>query len=119
MGQPMEQALRTCLLSMNAARELGISDPVLADVYYLALLRFIGCTADAHDAAAAAGGDEISDRAGLAPVLLGDMSEFVTHMVRRFAAGSPPLTRFRLLAALKEELDDFLRGGDFNSWGSR
>jgi HD-GYP domain-containing protein (c-di-GMP phosphodiesterase class II) len=98
MGQEMEQALRTCLLSMNAARELGISGPDLADSYYLALLRFVGCTADAHEAAAAAGGDEISDRAGIAPVIMADMPEFMVYMVRHFAAGSPPLTRLRLLA---------------------
>src|SRR5688572_15152523 len=97
MGQPMEQALRTCLLSMNAASELGTSGPDLADVYYLALLRFVGCTADAHEAAAATGGDEIRDRASLAPVLMADMPEFMAHMLRHFAAGSPPLTRLRLL----------------------
>jgi HD-GYP domain-containing protein (c-di-GMP phosphodiesterase class II)/DNA-binding CsgD family transcriptional regulator len=99
MGQPMEQALRTCLLSMKAGRELGIPDPDLADVYYLALLRFVGCTADAHEAASAAGGDEISDRAGIAPVLMADMPEYMAYMVRHFAEGNPPLTRLRLLAA--------------------
>jgi len=30
------------------------------------LLRFVGCTADAHEAPVAAGGDEIAERAGLA-----------------------------------------------------
>ena len=99
MGQPLEQALRTCVLSMNAARELRVPETDLTQVYYLALLRFVGCTADAHETAAAAGGDEISDRAGLAPVIMGDTAEFLSHMVRHFAAGTPTLTRLKLLAA--------------------
>ncbi len=98
MGQPMEQALRTCLLSMNAARELGLPGRDLADVYYLALLRFVGCTSDAHEAAAAVGGDDISDRAGIAPVIMADMPEYLAYMVRHFAADSPLVTRLRLLA---------------------
>jgi HD-GYP domain-containing protein (c-di-GMP phosphodiesterase class II)/DNA-binding CsgD family transcriptional regulator len=98
MGQPMEQALSTCLLSTKVAGELGVSGSDLSDVYYLALLRFIGCTADAHEAAAAAGGDEISDHAGMATVIMGDSRELLGYMLRHFAAGNPPITRLRLLA---------------------
>jgi HD-GYP domain-containing protein (c-di-GMP phosphodiesterase class II) len=103
MGQPMEQALRTCLLAMKAARALGLSGPDLVDVYYLALLRFVGCTADAHEAAASAGGDEIGDRAAIAPAIMGDTGEFMRYLLREFAAGSPPLTRLRLVAAAVAE----------------
>lgn len=103
MGQPMEQALRTCLLSMHAARDTGLRDAALAEVYYLALLRFVGCTADAHEASAASGGDEIADRAGMATVIMGDTPEVLRHLLRHFAAGSPPLTRVRLLTATLAE----------------
>jgi HD-GYP domain-containing protein (c-di-GMP phosphodiesterase class II) len=103
IGQPMEQALRTCLLAMKTAREQGMSGPDLCDVYYLALLRFVGCTADAHEAAAATGGDEISDRAGSAPFIMAETREYLAYMLRHFAAGSPPLTRIRLLAGALAE----------------
>ena len=46
-GQPMEHALRTCRLAMTVARELGLDAGTAADVHYVALLRFLGCTADA------------------------------------------------------------------------
>lgn len=98
MGQPMEQALRTCLLSMNAARTIGLQRDGLHEVYYLALLRFIGCTSDAHEQAEEVGGDEIAWRASLAPVLGGEPTEFMRVMVARLGEESPPLTRVRLLA---------------------
>src|SRR5687767_13679315 len=75
MGQPMEQALKTCLLSMMAAKSLSVSNASQTEIYYLALLRFVGCTADAHEAARAAGGDEIDNRARLATVIMGDMGD--------------------------------------------
>jgi HD-GYP domain-containing protein (c-di-GMP phosphodiesterase class II) len=97
MGQPLEQALRTCLLAGAAGRELGLDRSDRSDVYYLALLRFVGCTSDAHEEAELVGGDEIAFRAGLAPVLMGDMTEFLGYLVRRFAADAPPLTRARIV----------------------
>ena len=97
MGQPLEQALRTCLLAGAAGRELGLERSDCSDVYYLALLRFVGCTSDAHEAAALVGGDEIAFRAGVAPVLMGDMPEFLGYLVRQFATDTPPLTRARIV----------------------
>lgn len=97
MGQPLEQALRTCLLSVAAGRKLGIAASELRDVYFLALLRFVGCTSDAHEQAALVGGDEIAFRAGVAPVMMGDTSEFLEFLVRRFATDAPPPTRARLV----------------------
>ena len=98
-GQPMEHALRTCLLATRAGRELGLDAETLSNAYYLALVRFVGCTADAHEQAINAGGDEIAYLSGLAPVLMGSMPEFLRFMVRHFAEDRPPLERARLLAA--------------------
>jgi HD-GYP domain-containing protein (c-di-GMP phosphodiesterase class II) len=103
MGQPLEQALRTCLLSVRAGELLGLTDPELADVYYLALMRFLGCTSDAHEAAQAAGGDEITDRARLAPVLMGETREFMTYLLRDFARYTGPIARLRLAARVLGE----------------
>lgn len=99
MGQPLEQALRTCFLAVAAGQALGTAPSLLATTYYLALLRFIGCTADAHEAAAQVGGDEITHRAGLAPVVMGEPPEILGYVLTHLAAGRAPLTRLRLLAA--------------------
>ncbi|TMD35635.1 MAG: metal-dependent phosphohydrolase, partial [Chloroflexi bacterium] len=69
MGQPVEQALRTCLIATALGERLGLGDEELSEVYYVALLRFLGCTADAHEFAAMVGGDDIAIRSTIAPVL--------------------------------------------------
>ena len=60
MGQPMDHALRTCVLTALAGRSLGLPDSVVSDAFYVALLRFVGCTSDAHEEAARSGGDDIA-----------------------------------------------------------
>jgi HD-GYP domain-containing protein (c-di-GMP phosphodiesterase class II) len=98
MGQPLEQALRTCLLSVAVGRELGVRTGELRDAYYLALLRFVGCTSDAHETAALVGGDEIAFRAGVAPIVMGETPEYLGYLIRDFATDTPPSTRVRLVA---------------------
>src|SRR5207248_1157527 len=62
MGQPEGQALRTCLLALGVAREMGLDHQQCADVYYVALLRFVGCNSHADQDASSAGGDEMAFR---------------------------------------------------------
>lgn len=95
MGQPMEQALRTCLLSLRLGEALGLGRDQLADVYYVALLRFLGCTADAHETGAAVGGDEIAFRSNAAPVLGGPPLEFVGRAITGLGRGRGALGRAR------------------------
>src|SRR5919204_1100195 len=103
MGQPMEQALRTCLLSLRLGERLGLGAGQLGELYYVALLRFLGCTADAHEAAAALGGDELAFRADVAPVLGGSPLEFLGRAVAGVGRERGPLARARAVAG-------FLRG---------
>jgi len=49
-GQPMEQQLPTCLLAVRLGEILGLGEDQLSDVYYVALLRWIGCTGHARAA---------------------------------------------------------------------
>jgi HD-GYP domain-containing protein (c-di-GMP phosphodiesterase class II) len=48
VGQPFEWVLRCCLVSVRLAQRLGLSEREQGDVYYLALLRHIGCTGSSH-----------------------------------------------------------------------
>ena len=70
-GQPLEHGLRTCWLSLGVSEALGSgSDAARSCVYYVALLRFLGCTSDASEIAVLAGGDEIAFNAAMAPILM-------------------------------------------------
>jgi len=100
MGQPMEQALRTCLIAVSLGDRLGLSRDELSEVYYVALLRFLGCTADAHEFAAMVGGDDVSMRAAIAPVLGGTRNEFASQVMPKVGAGKGPLRRAQLLAGM-------------------
>ncbi|MCF6733831.1 HD domain-containing phosphohydrolase [Blastococcus sp. KM273129] len=96
-GQPMEHALRTCRLATSLARELGLDPGTTSDVYYVALLRFLGCTADAPEMAHLAGGDNLEFFAGFAPVYMGSTAEGLRAVVRGAGRGQPPARRARLV----------------------
>jgi hypothetical protein len=59
LGYPDETAVRACLLSMRLAGELGAGEDEAAPIYWVTLLRYVGCTASSHEAAAILGGDDM------------------------------------------------------------
>ena len=97
VGQPMEHALRSCLLGVRLGEELGLDEQELADIYYLALLRFVGCTAN-KDVDAAVLGDEIAARAWIAALDLGQPDHVLAAFQRHLGEGEPPSRRARRLA---------------------
>ncbi|OLB74123.1 MAG: hypothetical protein AUI14_24450 [Actinobacteria bacterium 13_2_20CM_2_71_6] len=58
-GLPEEQALRTCRIALAIAERAGLGVEDRRAVFYLSLLRFVGCTATASEMAAALG-DELA-----------------------------------------------------------
>jgi HD-GYP domain-containing protein (c-di-GMP phosphodiesterase class II)/DNA-binding CsgD family transcriptional regulator len=61
-GQPLESQLRSCLLANWICEAAGFEKPVRDTVYWVALLRYVGCTGHAHEVATVFG-DEIAIRA--------------------------------------------------------
>jgi HD-GYP domain-containing protein (c-di-GMP phosphodiesterase class II)/DNA-binding CsgD family transcriptional regulator len=61
-GHPPGEAMRACLLATELVRRAGSVSATGGEVYYSALMRFAGCTATSHEAAAAFGGDDIAVR---------------------------------------------------------
>lgn len=100
MGQPLEQAVRTCLIAIELAERVGLAQDAISEVFYVALLRFLGCTADAHEFAELVGGDDIAIRLAIAPVLGGAPGEFARQVMPKIGAGQSPLRRAQLLAGM-------------------
>jgi HD domain len=88
----MEDGLAVCLLATRLAEMLGLSEPERVRVYYSALLRHIGCTAEMHMLAAAVGDDE-SMRSAFIAVDLGRPVEMFAAMMRHIGRTYPPLER--------------------------
>jgi HD-GYP domain-containing protein (c-di-GMP phosphodiesterase class II) len=96
MGQPMERGLRTCLLACRLAEQIGLDQAQRIDVYYLSLLRHVGCTAD-NQFLSAIVGDELAFRGELATRDFGDAREMLPLVLRAAGAGRPPLQRAAVL----------------------
>ncbi len=57
-GEPPGHAVRTCLIGMRLAEELGLDSPARSDLFYGLLLKDAGCTANAARMAALFGADD-------------------------------------------------------------
>jgi HD-GYP domain-containing protein (c-di-GMP phosphodiesterase class II) len=95
-GHPIERSLRSCLLALRFAGGLGLGEAQLREVYYVALLRWVGCTADVHRGELF--GDEITLGPQIDSVELWNGREMLGILWRVIGAGEPPLRRARAVA---------------------
>jgi hypothetical protein len=103
IGQPVEYALKSCVLSMRLGAELELDHATRVETYHHALLRYIGCNAET-DVMSALFGDEIALRRALAPLDAGDPAQLGPVLVRAIVgaqSGQPLLaTVWGVLKAL-------------------
>ena len=57
LGLPQEHVLRQCRIALGLAERLGLDEVERAAVYYVAMLAWVGCTADSHELAVQFGDD--------------------------------------------------------------
>ncbi|GAC1577395.1 MAG: HD domain-containing protein [Candidatus Elarobacter sp.] len=81
MGQPMAFALRSCVVAVRLGEALGYDDAQCCEIYYQALLRYIGCNAETH-AFAALFGDELALRRDFAIIDNGNLPEVLRLLAR-------------------------------------
>jgi HD-GYP domain-containing protein (c-di-GMP phosphodiesterase class II) len=103
MGQPVEHALASCVLAVRLGEAARLSSRELRDVYYQAMLRFIGCNADTEGMAAAVG-DEIALRTDVAAIDAGDRVAILKLALRHIRAGHPQASGFELLRTIAQGL---------------
>ncbi len=97
LGQPIEYLLRTCLLAMEIGVELKLGSADLSDIYFSALLRWIGCSGHAHEASRLYG-DELAARARLALLDLGNPRAVLFDALGHIGEGRPLPSRLTTLA---------------------
>lgn len=110
VGEPLEHGLRTTVIGVRLAESLGLDEQARREVYYVALLRYAGCTAESH-LDAALFGDEIAVRAAMAPVLYGSRAELFLAIARTMRAGQPARWRAVAVARALVQLQDAFRKG--------
>lgn len=97
-GFAMETALRTCVLAVQLARAAGLEGQALGDVYYTGLLRFIGCTAFAHEQAYAGAGDDLAFSRVLGMADAGNPRDVLGTIVGRLGRGAGLVARAQAVA---------------------
>lgn len=90
-GHPIERSLRSCLLAVHFADELGVGDDERREIYYVALLRWVGCTAD--ESRSEIFGDEIALGVEIDRVQLWNSTAMLGALWRLVEADQPPLRR--------------------------
>ncbi len=88
LGQPMEHLLRAWRIAAGLGAHVGLPDSEQASLFYVAMLSWVGCVADAPEVAASFG-DDIAFRADSYDVDLGGMSGYRFFLGHAGAGGSP------------------------------
>lgn len=100
-GFHAEKAVRTAVVAQRLSEAHGGSSAEQSDAYFLALLRFLGCTAFAHEEAHLyGGGEDISVRSVMGFVDPDQPMGLVRDIVRGVGKGAPLLSRAKGVATL-------------------
>ena len=79
-GLPPEHAMHACLIGTALAREVGLDEEEVADVFYATLLLHVGCTALAHESVAT-WGDDVALLGIVARTNTADPAETIANVV--------------------------------------
>src|SRR5438270_13452403 len=99
VGQPMENALRSCVLAMRLGEALGLGRAEMLTVYWSALLRHVGCNAESHSMAALFG-DEVELNRHIGLIDIGKASEMMPFLLRMLRNANAGAATFGMIAAV-------------------
>ncbi|HTI39414.1 MAG TPA: HD domain-containing phosphohydrolase [Vicinamibacterales bacterium] len=100
-GQPLESQLRSCLLATWMCEAGGFPGGVGETAYWVALLRYIGCTGHAHEVATVFG-DEIAIRARTLVHDAANPAEVMRDVVAFATAGRPEDQRDEIIRMIQQ-----------------
>jgi HD-GYP domain-containing protein (c-di-GMP phosphodiesterase class II)/DNA-binding CsgD family transcriptional regulator len=100
-GQPLESQLRSCLLATWICDAAGVDDEERESAYWVALLRYVGCTGHAHEVATVFG-DEIAIRAQTLVHDAANPTEVMRDVMAFATAGRGPEERDEIVRMIQE-----------------
>jgi HD-GYP domain-containing protein (c-di-GMP phosphodiesterase class II) len=100
-GQPLESQLRSCVLATSICDAAGFDREVRDTVYWVALLRYVGCTGHAHEVATVFG-DEIAIRAQTLVHDAANPAEVMRDVMAYATAGHSPEEREEIVRMIQE-----------------
>jgi len=100
-GQPLESQLRSCLLATRMCEAAGFEKEVRDTAFWVALLRYIGCTGHAHEVATVFG-DEIAIRAQTLVHDAANPAEVMRDVVAFATAGRPQEEREQIVQMIQQ-----------------
>ena len=100
-GQPLESQLRSCLLATSICEAAGFDEELRETVYWVALLRYVGCTGHAHEVATVFG-DEIAIRAQTLVHDAANPAEVMRDVMAFATAGRSPEERDEIVKMIQE-----------------
>jgi len=100
-GQPLESQLRSCLLATWMCEAGGFGEEVRDATYWVALLRYIGCTGHAHEVATVFG-DEIAIRAQTLVHDAANTAEVMGDVIAFATRWRPPEEREQIVQMIQQ-----------------
>jgi HD-GYP domain-containing protein (c-di-GMP phosphodiesterase class II) len=102
-GEPPGHAVRSCVIGMRLAQELGLDAQARSDLFYALLLKDAGCSANSARMAALFGADDqVAKRTSKRIDWAGKWPAFLWSL-RTVAPGGSPRARAERLKAIKDE----------------
>jgi len=100
-GQPLESQLRSCLLASWLSEASDFGPDVAETAYWVALLRYVGCTGHAHEVATVFG-DEIAIRAQTLVHDAANPAEVMRDVIAYATAGHPQEERDQIIQMIQQ-----------------
>ncbi len=102
-GQPENHAVRSCLIAMRIADEIGLSAADRAALFYATLLKDLGCSSNAARLSALFGADERGVKHDIKTVDWSRAKDRFRFALGHVAPGESPLKKVLRLAAIARE----------------
>lgn len=103
----LESQLRSCLLATWLAEEAGFDRDLRDIIYWVALLRYIGCTGHAHEVATVFG-DEIAIRAQTLVHDAANPAEVMRDVLAFATAGHPEEAHAQIVQAVQAGVQEWV-----------